>query len=189
VSSRILFCVTGSNAWYGKLLQWAMRTNVNHSFILYESKEWGGWWAVEINEHGVRKLPVEKLDRINYIECYECKNDLWPALRTITDFVGAKYDWRGLLWGLFKLIVFRLFGKTILKPVHRHHRLFCSEGVGRVMKAGKLPGAGDVEGLGPIPDTEKWKPPEVSPLYLQVYWKASEYFFRTDTPPGVPVEK
>jgi hypothetical protein len=159
-----------------------MKSNINHSFVLYESKEWGGWWAVQTDERGVRKIPAENVPDLDYVECYECSKDLWPALRRTGDFVGDRYDWRGLLWGLFRLLVYRVFKRKITKPLHRDNRLFCSEDVGWVMKYGELPGAGYVDGYGPIKDTEHWKTSEISPLVLQTFWQASEEFERVDWP-------
>lgn len=187
--SRILFAVTTSDALYSKILRWAMRSNINHSLILYESKEWGDWWAIEINERGVNKVPIDKLTRIGYIECYECSVDLWPAMRATKDFVGERYDWLGLLGGLLKLIIYRLFRKVIKEPIHKDDRLFCSEYVAHIMYHAGLPGAGKVDGLGQIPNTVAWRPETVSPEYLQNFWQASKLFERVDAPPGIPFEK
>lgn len=187
--NRILFAVTTSNALYSRILRWAMRSNINHSLVLYESSEWGGWWAVEINENGVNKIPVEKLSRVGYMECYECSEDLWPAMRATRDFMGERYDWFGLLGGLAKLIIYRLFRRTIKSPTHRDDRLFCSEYVAHVMYHANLPGAGRAWGYGPIPNTVAWKPETISPEYLQNFWQASARFKQVDPPPGISCEK
>ena len=127
MSDKVLVCLTASNKFYAKLIRKITGSNVNHAFIAYKSKEWGGWWAVQTDNRGVVKIPAESVE-FNHIECYSFEDrDLSSAMKKMRYVYGEKYDWLGIFGFLIKLLVWRLSGRAIANPLHRKGELFCSE--------------------------------------------------------------
>ena len=122
----VLVCLSASNKWYGKAIRKLTRSNVNHAFIAYTSQEWGGWWAVQIDERGVVKIPAEKVE-YDYVECYDFDVDLRAAMIATRSLYGEDYDWEGIAGFLIKLIAWRVWGRNIVNPLHKTGDLFCSE--------------------------------------------------------------
>lgn len=126
-STDVLVCLSSSSEWYGRAIRKLTGANVNHAFIAYASREWGGWWAVQTDERGVVKVPVENV-RCAHLECYEFPAlDLKTAMPRVRPFVGEAYDWGGILGFLVKLYAWRAFGRRIVNPLHKQGELFCSE--------------------------------------------------------------
>ena len=120
-------CLAASNTWYGKAIRWVTQSNVNHAFIAYYSDVHGGWQALQTDKRGLVEVPVEGL-RYSYTECYELPVlDLLTALPRCRNLIGDAYDTLGIVGFLFKIIVWRLAGRRVLKPLHRKGELFCSE--------------------------------------------------------------
>jgi hypothetical protein len=128
---------------------------------------WGGWWAAQIDERGVRKIPFNQL-KYTYLEKYELadttKTSLALGVRAMRNHIGDSYDWLGLLWGLFKLTVKRLTGWNIRGVVHSDERLFCSEFVASVLQRAGIHG------------TEKWTPESVSPAMIRRFLLCNALF-------------
>jgi len=168
---RILICLTATNMWYGKLVRWATRSNVNHSLIKHEDPFWGDWRATEINEDGPHDQDIRKLTRIDYIEHWESDIDLLPGMRSMRRFVGtAKYDWFGLLFGLVRAILSRLFGWNVEEAIHTHGRLFCSEFIAEVFKRSNVPGV------------QEWNTANISPGDLREFMELSSHFELVEDP-------
>jgi len=125
--SKVLVCLSASDKWYGKAIRKITRSNVNHAFLAYTSGEWGGWWAVQVDERGVVKIPAERVE-YSYVECYDFfKLDLASGMSRVRYLVGDKYDWDGVAGFLAKLYMWRVFGRRIVNPLHKKGELFCSE--------------------------------------------------------------
>ena len=130
----VLVCLTAGEEFYSKAIRNLTHSDVNHALIAYKSREWGGWWAVQTDERGVVKVPVENV-KYNYIECYEFPQlDLKSAMPRIRDLVGDRYDWLGIAGFMVKLWAWRLFGRRVVNPLHKEGDLFCSEMVTRFLK-------------------------------------------------------
>jgi len=124
--ARALVCLTAGRGIFARAIRFLTKSDVNHAFIAYKSDDWGGWWAVQIDERGVVKIPVEQIKH-KYIECYDMGMSLKPAFKMDRSLYGERYDWLGILGFLFKLVVWRSLGKVIGNPLHRKGELFCSE--------------------------------------------------------------
>ncbi len=122
----MIVCLTAGKEFYSREIRRLTHANVNHAFLAYESKEWGGWWAVQADERGIVKVPVENIE-YEYIECYEFGLDLMSAAGAMRDKIGEPYDWMGIAGFLAKLYAWRIFGRKIVNPLHRKGALFCSE--------------------------------------------------------------
>ena len=130
----VLVCLTASEEWYGKAIRKITKSNVNHAFIAYTSKEWSGWWAVQTDLRGVVKIPAEKVEH-NYIECYDLGMPLEEAMKRTRDVYGEKYDKAGIVGFLAKLMIWRFLYKKISNPLHKKGELFCSEYVTTFLQA------------------------------------------------------
>ena len=167
---RIYICLAAHEKWYGKLIRKILGCPINHAFILYEDELWGGWWATDILLR-VQNIPAEKArERYSYVECYESNIDLTPGLRTLRDYVGTTYDFKGLLWGIFRLLIWKWFKIEILKPFHSLSKLVCTEGVAEVLKNSS------------VPSTEKWEPSNIDPYNLRLFMMGSPHMREKEYP-------
>jgi len=165
MSTKVLITLTASNKWYGKQIRKALKSNVNHGLILYRSRDWKDWRAVDTQEKGVTPaVSAKKLTRIDYAECWECDLDLWEGLRATKKDLYKKYDYVGLVFGVIRAVLSNYLGITFNKPIHAHNRLFCSEYIAVVFQGAKLAG------------TEKWIPANISPKDLQDYMIHDPHF-------------
>ena len=128
---HVSIVLTRSNHWYGKVIRWITKSNVNHAFISYYSKQWGGAWAVDVAERGVVKIPLElALKNCEYKEVYYLNNvDLGTAMPKFRNYIGVNYDWWGIVGFFFKILAWRLFGRKFCNLIQRKDRHFCSESV------------------------------------------------------------
>jgi len=126
VSMGVLVCLTAGEEFYSRAIRKLTKSNVNHAFIAYTSKEWGGWWAVQTDERGVVKIPAEKVE-CQYIECYDMGIPMEMAMSRTRMLYGESYDWEGIGGFLIKLLAWRLFQRKIVNPLHKDGELFCSE--------------------------------------------------------------
>jgi len=156
----VVVVLTAGNEFYSRAIRDLTHSNVNHALIAYKSREWGGWWAVQTDERGVVKVPIENVKR-GYSEVYEFPAlDLKLAMPLVRDLIGDSYDWEGIGGFLIKLYVWRAFGRKIVNPLHKTGDLFCSEMVTKYLQ--RVPGM--------YPWIMKLEPASVapggSPLYL-----------------------
>lgn len=123
------FVLAATDALYARFLRWLMHANVNHAMLVYQDERWGGYWAVEIDECGVRVVPLERIKaRYLRLDFYRCsKGDFKAAFQEMRKAVGARYDWKALLINIVRLLVRRVFGRTFGKQMHRLSRYMCSE--------------------------------------------------------------
>jgi hypothetical protein len=171
-SEGVLIAVSASNNLVGRIIRFLTDSSVNHAFILYESRLWGGWWAAQIDEYGVRKLPAKVvIPTYKRVDLYRyAGKTLSPGLQACRYMVGWKYDWLGIVGFIFKLVIWRLLGKRIFNPLHGRHREFCSEFVSNVLKKAEVPSFSSVD------------PASISPGDVLSIIKADPLFRRVDVP-------
>ncbi len=136
---KVLVAVSASKGFIGWAIRKLTGSKVNHSFLLYRSAQWGGWWAAQIDAKGVRLLPAHKaVEHCNYLEVYRSVNtDLEPALAEMRETVGEKYDYTGILGFFFRIVAWKVAHKKIRNALHSKGELFCSEFVAKFLhKAG-----------------------------------------------------
>jgi hypothetical protein len=138
---------------------------VNHAFLAYASEDWGGRWVAQADHLGVRLVPFHVgLAAATEVELYECAADLRAGLYAVRGYVGARYDWRGVITGLACLAAWRLTGRRFLYPTHSMARMFCSEFVATILQGARVPG------------TEPWVPARISPGDLRWFVRSSNLF-------------
>jgi hypothetical protein len=97
-------------------------------------------------------------------ELVDLRYDLRTGVVSVRDHIGDRYDWLGLLWGLFRLVVKRLTGWRISNVVHSDEKLFCSEFVVLILKNSVIPG------------TRDWVPESVSPAKIRKFLLQNSLF-------------
>ena len=133
-NSNVIVCLSAGEEFYSKAIRKLTHANVNHAFLAYTSQEWGGWWAVQIDERGVVKVPVENVKHC-YLECYDFPQfDLSTAMPRVRELIGDRYDWAGIAGFLFKLYAWRALGRRVVNPLHKSGELFCSEFVTKYLQ-------------------------------------------------------
>jgi hypothetical protein len=166
----ILVALSASDNLVGRIIRALTGSSVNHAFILYESDLWGGWWAAQIDERGVRKLPAKVVlptyEKV-YLYRYMGKS-LAVGLKACRYMVGWKYDWLGILGFICKLVVWRLIGRRIFNPLHGRNREFCSEFVSNVLKKT------------PVPSFENQDPASLSPGDVLSIIKTDPFFRKVE---------
>jgi len=121
--------------------------------------------AIEIGPEGPRIISVKQLLQEQvYIEAYQCKIDVWPAIRSMRDDLGSGYDFLGLFWNIVRLIIYGIFRLEILKPVHFISKWFCSEFCSEILIRSQIPG------------TEDWRSSDISPADLRKLYSKSDHF-------------
>lgn len=124
---RVLIVFSTSNAWYAKFFRWVMSSHIHHTFLWYRSP-YLGWLALEIDEDGAHFVhPKKALKRVSKMECYETSYDLTQGIRAMKEYLGSGYDWRGLVSGILRLLLFKLTGYVSEHGTHSLSRMFCSE--------------------------------------------------------------
>lgn len=129
---RIAF--TASPRLLARLIRKMTHGRASHSFILYESQTWGGDWVAEATVGGVRMVPAEK-SMHNVVAVYGCKFDASLALQKIRQHVGDGYDYAGLLFFGWAILMWRLFRVKVRRPWRSSSEEFCSEFVAMFLKA------------------------------------------------------
>lgn len=124
---EVIVCLTAGAELYSRAIRNLTHSRVNHAFIAYWDDMWGGYTAIQIDERGVVKVPVESLE-YEYIECYDFPDlDLATAFPRVRKLIGESYDWEGIFGFMIKLYIWRAFGRKIVNPLHKTGDLFCSE--------------------------------------------------------------
>lgn len=165
-NNKIVIALAGTTDWYAKIIQKALDQPINHALILYQDPVWGGIFAAEINAEGLSLIPFEIANkRFDFIEIWECSIDLLPGLTSTRLMIGSKYDWLGMLAGLFRILWWKVSGQIIEQPVHSVDRVFCSEYVSQVIKSAK------------VPMSEDLIPVDTSPGHLREWMEQNPYFF------------
>jgi len=123
----VVVVLTAGGEFYSRAICNLTGSNVNHALIAYKSDEWGGWWAVQTDQRGVVKVPIENVKRV-YSEVYEFPElDLKTAMPRVRDLIGDSYDWEGIFGFMIKLWAWRALGRNVMNPLHDTGDLFCSE--------------------------------------------------------------
>lgn len=166
---RVFICLSASRG----LFQWAIRkltrSKVNHAFLIYESGDFGGWFAVEIAEDGPTTIPAGRaLKDKSYLEVYEPRFDLREGMKRRRGDLGRGYDWLGIVGFLLKLIVLRVFRRDIDNPLQDEGRSFCSEYV-----TGAIAASPDSQLDGIDPDNQ-------APRHLSILCRRSGRFDRIE---------
>jgi len=149
----------------GKVVRYLTSSPINHVFLVYESAEWGGEWVAQANQDGVHKIPIERaLKSSQYVEQYECLKSLSSGMREMAKYIGCKYDWKGVVWGIFCLAVLKFLGIKISKRHHSFSRMFCSEFIAEILKRAQ------------VPETGSWETSLISPSDLRMFVMTSRLF-------------
>jgi hypothetical protein len=149
----------------GRIVRYLTNSPINHVFLTFESTEWGGEWVAQADQEGVRLLPIKRaLKGAEYVEQYECLMSLSSGMKEMAKYVGCKYDWKGVIWGIFCLAMWKLFMVKFFKRHHSLSRMFCSEFVAEILKQSQ------------VPETERWDTSLISPGDIRAFVLMSKLF-------------
>jgi hypothetical protein len=127
---------TTSNTLVSRIIRWFTNGRVSHAMILYDDPTWGGQWCAEATVGGVKMVPAEKAMKGVYA-VYKCKFDALPALQAVREEIGDRYDYIGLLYFGWVILMWRLFKKKWKRPWRRAGEEYCSEFVAMMLLAAK----------------------------------------------------
>lgn len=161
-----LVAFSTSNKLYAKILRKIMRSPIHHTYM-YVEVEGLGIMALEIDQGGIRFVNnTRPLNWAHRIDAFECSQDLTPGLLEMKNYIGKKYDWKGVIFGALRLLVKRYFNYESKKEIHNPNKMFCSEFVASVLKKSNLEG------------TQDWVPSKMSPKMLYDFVTESDLFGR-----------
>lgn len=130
---KVYIGFTASDGLVSRLIRWFTKGDVSHVFLLYWSPVWDSWV-----EHGAvgrgfiaTKAPggsVKHLKSLYYV------GDLTPGMAACSDFLGAPYDYRGLLGMTWVEFAKHRLKKQAKNPLEADHAMFCSEIVRRIIR-------------------------------------------------------
>jgi len=163
---EVLVAFSTSNKLYAKILRKLMDSHIHHTFLFVRFPSLG-FMALEIDQYGIRFVPVHKTNGYaKHLEVFSCKYDLNIGLITMKDYIGRKYDWKGVISGAWRLFLRKYFKYETKNGVHSRNRMFCSEFVASILKESEVDG------------TSKWKPSEMSPKMLYDFVNNHKHFNR-----------
>lgn len=141
----ICICFGTNDRWTSRLIRWATKSDVSHTWIEYPSDVWGGLWVAHSSADGVVKEPQERVRKKYPIyEAYECRVDLTDGFQWAREHVGhTKYDY-GVIWNGLLLVIHGITKWEWLRRVAWRcaSKLSCSE-----FNTSFLQGAGTVKGI------------------------------------------
>jgi len=171
IKSNVLIGTTVNDTFYSRLVSFFTGSKYSHSVILYRSSLWGGWWMVQVDDKGIRKIPAETgLKQYSKIRVYECALSLQYGIKTLRYYIGKKYDWFGILGFLLKILISKIVKIEILNPMHDGSKLFCSEMCMKVLQQSGVPG------------TDCYDANSTSPGDLHEFLEGSPYMRHVDLP-------
>jgi hypothetical protein len=113
-----------------------IKTKINHAFIMYNSKDFGQTFSVDIRDKGPLPVPIKKaFKKCKYIEVYEPTFDLFTGMRSNTKFIDEGYDWTAVIFGALAILWYMLTNIRAKRTPHAPGRNFCSEFVARSINA------------------------------------------------------
>lgn len=144
---KVLVAVSASRGFIGWAIRKLTGSKVNHTFLLYRSAQWGGWWAAQIAAKGVVLLPAFKVtEECDFLEVYESQStDLELVLAKMRDTIGEKYDYAGIVGFFLRIVAWKVAHKKIRNALHSKGELFCSEFVAKFLRAAGTPQARKME--------------------------------------------
>jgi hypothetical protein len=116
-----------------RLIRWVTKGRVSHAMLVYEDPQWGGRWVAEATVGGVKMLPAERALR-HVVATYTCRFDTEPSLRMMRKHIGDGYDYAGLIFFGWAILVWRLLHRKIRRPWRNTTEEFCSEFVALFLK-------------------------------------------------------
>ena len=126
--------LTASNYLVPRIIRKITRSRFSHCMILYEDPVWGGEWVAEATIGGVRMVPAEKA--MHHVKAvFTCKFDATEAHKRIRQHIGDGYDYAGLLFMGWVILMWRLFKKKIQRPHRKTSEEMCSAFVALFLQA------------------------------------------------------
>jgi hypothetical protein len=141
-TTTVLIAMTASKGFFEGMIRKLTRSPYNHVMVLYKCPFWGGWWALQVDDHGVRPVPIENLtSKITRWKFFQYDKDVLPQIPLAKPDMNHDYDYLGIFGFLLKLITFRLTGIQIRNFIHKKNEMFCSEFTSRFFRRIRVPGA------------------------------------------------
>ena len=118
--------LTASPFPLAKLIRWMTNGRASHAMIQYDDLTWGGKWVAQASVGGVKMVRAEKAMH-HVVAIFDCLFDAMPSLHAVRKHVGDRYDYLGLAFFGWALLVWRLFHRRIRRPWRNTTEEFCSE--------------------------------------------------------------
>lgn len=128
-----------TNSLLSKIIRRFTKAEVSHTFFVFEL--YGRSWMLGSDWGGVVIEPMRKFVAKNTIKMLAPVPELHDEhMAMAMESLGDKYDYTGLLGGIFPMIG-RLFRQKWNNPWNNSQALFCSELVAQVLRAADFPGS------------------------------------------------
>ena len=162
---KIAVAFAGTTDWYSRFIQRLLKQPINHALLVYKDPVWGGLFAAEVDGEGLRVLPFEiARKRFDLLELWRCNVDLSVGMSAVRFMIGSRYDFLGMIAGVFRILWWRLTGRRTTYKLHSKDRLFCSEFVTHVLQQASVPRADVLD------------PPNTSPGALRAWLRTNPAF-------------
>jgi hypothetical protein len=129
------------------ILAWIIRTfqgsKVSHAWLLIEEHPlYGAPMVLEATLEGFREIAYEKFqEHSRVVDVFDIPYPVEPGIRAIGPYIGAGYDFAGLLGMSIVEAARRWCKRKVRNPFRSKSVWFCSEAVVRVLQAAGFPGA------------------------------------------------
>ena len=158
--------LTASPMFLSRLIRRITHGRASHVMIQYQDPVLSGEWVIEASVGGVHILPAESR-RHHVVAEFECLFDAESGLKGLRKYVGQEYDYVGLVFFGWAILLWRAFRVKVRNPWRKLKNQFCSEITWRFFKRCNLP-----------EEVEKKEPERASPELIYKYMEANPSLFR-----------
>ena len=158
---------TKSPMFLSKIIMYLTRGKASHAMLEFTLPTFNDKWILEATVEGVRLVPSTcALAKKTVVGKFDCMFDSEPGLRAIEKYIGAFYDFEGIVFLGFALMLWRWFKKKVRVPHRSTNNQICSELVVHFLQAS------------PGPDFSSYDPMSTSPNDLLVANQLDPQHFR-----------
>lgn len=141
-----------TNGLLSRIIRWATRATVSHTFLIVDDTTLGGPLVIEEAWCGCRVTTLERFQKsARVVDVLVPPVPLESAVREAVAMLGQRYDWAGLVGMLF-VLVGRYLGRKVRNPLRSAHAMFCSELNTRILQEAGYPGAEALDASATDPD-------------------------------------
>jgi hypothetical protein len=146
MSSIVKVGFTSSSGVLPRLIKWATKSKVNHTFLYISDSFLGIDMVLQATIGGFNLLTYSKYAKSNHVvKIVDLAHPVDVGLKEASLWLGERYDYGGLFGSAFVLLG-RWFKRKWSNPWDNSDAMFCSEAIVRVLQASNYPGS---QGLDP----------------------------------------
>lgn len=121
-------------SWLSKIVEWFTERGPSHVAYVYKDPQWG-WVQLGSELGGWIFLPTDGSD---IWKLYPVPQgvDIWKGLKANRKWLGARYDFEGLVGMSWVMFWWNVFKKKVKNPIQTASAWFCSEIAAQVFKDG-----------------------------------------------------